>query len=30
MLYEEDPFSEDTITAGEQLMASMAQKRQRK
>ena len=27
MLYKEDPFSEDTITAGEQLMASMTQER---
>ena len=30
MLYKEDPFAEDTITAGEQLMASMTQKHQRK
>ena len=29
-LYKEDPFAEDTITAGEQLMASMTKKRQRK
>ena len=30
MLYKEDPFAEDTIIAGEQLMASMTQERQRK
>ena len=30
MLYKENPFAEDTITAGEQLMASMTQERQRK
>ena len=30
MLYKEDPFAEDTITAGEQLMASMTQDRQQK
>ena len=29
-LYKEDPFAEDTITVGEQLMASMAQERPRK
>ena len=29
-LYKEDPFAEDTITAVEQLMASMTQERQRK
>ena len=29
-LYKEDPFVEDIITAGEQLMASMTQERQRK
>ena len=29
-LYKEDPFAEDTITAGEQLMASTTQERQRK
>ena len=30
MLYKEDFFAEDTITAGEQLKASMTQERQRK
>ena len=30
MLYKEDPFAEDTITAGEQFMAFMTQERQRK
>ena len=30
MLYKEDPFAEDTITAGKQLMASMTQERQQK